>query len=65
MRALLENLFGVYTPISFDVVNSDGSISSVIPNGFSGVDWVYVLGVVIFIVCLSSLFKILGGLLKR
>lgn len=53
----IENLLGVYTP----VVDSSG----VIPSGFSGVDWPYMVRALIFVIVIYSVFRIIGGLICK
>lgn len=57
MQTVINNIFGVYTP----VMDSNG----VIPSGMAGVDWSYVAGVVLFAVVLLCFFKIVGAVIKR
>lgn len=37
----------------------------VVVSGLAGVDWVYIGGVVLFCICLVSVFKLAGVLLSR
>lgn len=57
MQTVIQNIFGVYTPI----MDSNG----VIPSGAAGVDWGYVAGVLLFAIVLFCFFKIVGGLIKK
>lgn len=65
MLSILESLFGTYTPVTYESVSSTGALIEVIPNGLSGVDWPYILGVFLFAICLYSVFRILGVILSR
>lgn len=64
MREVLQSIFGQYvaTPI-YQVITSDGQASSVQVG--SVIDVEYIAGVVLFALCLISLFKIVGAVLKR
>lgn len=72
MRALIESIFGVYQPITYQVwhqlINPDGSVSwqlmDDIAPGFAGVDWTYVLGVIGFFLMIYCAMRILGGILS-
>lgn len=57
MKTVIENLFGVYTPVT----GADG----IIPSGAAGVDWGYIAGVVLFAIVLFCFFKIVGAVIKR
>lgn len=57
MKILLYELFGEYTP----VLGPDN-----LPlDGLAGVDWPYVLGVLLFALCLSCFFGLLRGVFRR
>lgn len=60
-RDFLDNVLGSYSPVSY----LDGSGVSVIPAGFSGVDWSYVIAGVLLIVCIYSVFKLIGGVICK
>lgn len=60
IKQFLDNLLGVYTPITFI---SDGN--EVIPPGFAGVDWPYLVRALVFLLILWSIFRILGGIICR
>lgn len=57
MKTLLQNLFGVYTPLT----NSNGDII----EGLAGIDYEYILGVLLFAIMLFCVLKILGGFIKN
>lgn len=61
IKTLIVSLFGTYVPNTY--VNSDSI--SVIPNGLSGVDIVWVSGFILFSITLVCVFKIIGGLLTK
>ena len=67
--------FGEYNPVKYESCESitfcdlDGYCSvetdcnDVIPSGVAGVDWIYIFSVVAFLIVLSSLLKMVGGLI--
>lgn len=57
MKSILNTLFGVYEPI----VDASG----VHAVGAAGVDWTYVLGVLLFAICLYSFFRIVGAVIQK
>lgn len=71
MKAIIEQIFGTYTPPTYavtDYVDIDGTLTAVttniVPPGCAGVDWVYIAGVVLFAICLYSVFRIIGSVFK-
>lgn len=60
MRDVIINLFGTYTPVTYN----NGSFD-IIPDGLSGVDWVFVSGVFLFALSLYCAFRVIGGILKN
>ena len=71
MRDLIVSIFGTYTPPTYavtDYVDIDGTLTAVttniVPAGCAGVDWVYIAGVVLFAICLYSVFRIIGSVFK-
>ena len=68
MQDILTAIFGIYTPVTSDAVVSaaDGSVAVVnqVASGMAGVDWPYVLGVLLFAVVLYSFFRLIGAILK-
>lgn len=68
MRDFLQSVLGVYRPITYQTYQmvEDELISvDVIPAGVAGVDWLYVLSGVAFILCVYAVFRILGGLICK
>lgn len=57
MRTLIQSIFGVYTPL----LDSQGQVI----KGISGVDFEYLVGVFLFGICLFSIFRILGVVIKN
>lgn len=68
MQDILTAIFGTYTPVTSDsvVAAADGSVTIVteVASGMAGVDWPYVLGVLLFAVVLYSFFRLVGAILK-
>lgn len=58
MRDLMINLFGIYQPVQF--VTSAGE--TIIPAGASGVDWVYISGILLFALSLYCVYRMIGGI---
>lgn len=66
MRALIESIFGVYTPVTYDVLDAEGKLLyTAVADGAAGVDWPYVGGVLLFALVLYSFFRLLGVVFKR
>ena len=67
MKAVLLDLFGEYEPVqqSVTVYLNDGTAvtGTEVVEGISGVDWVYVSGVALFILALYWFFRMLGVVL--
>lgn len=61
IKSLIISLFGSYVPNTY--VNADSV--SVIPDGLSGVDIVWLSGFILFSITLVCVFKIIGGLLTK
>lgn len=71
MKALIESIFGSYTPVMTQEVISytvDGETLfeyvDVVASGVAGVDWPWLMGVLLFAIVLWSLFRILGVFFK-
>lgn len=74
MKALIASIFGTYTPVTYvhewaqwDVATEQYIVmqEDVIPSGLSGVDWPFILGVLIFIVSLYCVLRIIGAVINR
>lgn len=65
MEAILESIFGVYQPVTYSVTGADGTVSEVVAAGAAGVDWPYILGVLLFALVLWSFFRLVGVILNR
>lgn len=60
MRSLIISIFGTYTPVTYSLNGVD-----VIADGFAGVDWEFISSVFLFGICLLSVFRLIGCLLKN
>ncbi len=66
MRDLIETIFGVYTPVTYEVLDANGAVLyTAVADGAAGVDWTYVGGVFLFALVLYSFFRLLGVVFKR
>lgn len=64
MISIIEQIFGSYQPISYQVWDPElQAFYEVIPSGLSGVNWPYVLSIIGFLMMLFCVMKILGGIL--
>lgn len=61
MKSLIADLFGTYEPFTY----LDANDLEIIPSGASGVDWVFISGVVLFAITLFCVFRLIGGFLKK
>lgn len=64
MKSLIESLFGTYSPVTYEVAAGD-TYETVVASGMAGVDWPYVLGILLFGIVLYSVLKCLNGILTR
>lgn len=69
MKNLIIELFGEYTPVSYmeNVYDAAGEIvntQEVVASGVAGVDWPWLVGVLLFALVLYSLFRLLGVFFK-
>ena len=74
MISFLASILGTYSPITYSVTEMcynpalediEEITYDVVPAGLAGVDWLYVLGGLLFIVVVWSVFKLLGGLICK
>lgn len=66
MRAIIDNIFGVYTPIETLIANEfDGTTYSKVADGMAGIDWTWIAGVLLFAIMLYGLLRIVGVLFKQ
>ena len=72
MKDLIINLFGSYEPVTWTqyifTTDVDGSVITesmdVVASGASGLDWPWIMGVLLFAIVLYSLFRLLGVFFK-
>lgn len=68
MKSLIISLFGSYSPVmSQEAVTytaADGTVVTelvdVVASGSAGLDWPWIMGVLLFAIVLYSMFRILG-----
>lgn len=66
MREFLQSILGNYNPVTYttyEYVNEVITPIEVIPNGVAGVDWLYILSGLAFLIVIYSVFRVLGGLI--
>lgn len=71
MKDLIINLFGPYEPVMTQTLVTteiEGTLSTelvdVVASGAAGLDWPWIMGVLLFAIVLWSLFRILGVFFK-
>lgn len=69
MKYLILELFGEYTPVTYmeSIYNASGDayeLQEVVASGVAGVDWPWLVGVLLFAIVLWSFFRILGVFFK-
>lgn len=64
IKTVIASLFGSYVPITYDILASDGAVCSVIPDGLSGVDWLWLGGFSLFALTFYCTMRIVGGILS-
>lgn len=60
LKTFLDNVLGVYSPIMYEY-----SSQNIIPDGFAGVDWPYIIRALVFVVALWSIFRMIGGIVCK
>lgn len=60
MKNLMFAMFGNYTAVTYMIGEDE-----VIPSGLSGVDFPYVLGVLLFALVTYCVFRILGEVISK
>lgn len=63
MKQFLTTYFGEYTPVT-TVAEIAGEQVEVVASGAAGLDWPWILGVVLFIVVMYSFLRIVGCFFK-
>lgn len=61
MKGIVLSLFGSYEPVT--TLASDG-VTEIVASGFAGVDWPWLVGAGLFAICLYSVFRLVGVLLR-
>lgn len=72
MKDLILDIFGTYEPVMTEmgmvVSDADGSsyleTFEVVASGAAGLDWPWIMGVLLFAIVLWSLFRLLGVFFK-
>lgn len=71
MKDLIINIFGPYEPVMTQTAITteiEGALSTelveVVASGAAGLDWPWIMGVLLFAIVLYSLFRILGVFFK-
>lgn len=72
MKDLIISIFGVYEPVmsqsAVAVSDVEGALSietfDVVASGAAGLDWPWIMGVLLFAIVLWSLFRLLGVFFK-
>lgn len=71
MKELIVSLFGPYEPVMTQIVvqsEVEGTLSTelveVVASGAAGLDWPWIMGVLLFAIVLWSLFRLLGVFFK-
>lgn len=71
MKDMIIQLFGVYTPVTYTTyvtTEVEGTLSTelveVVASGAAGLDWPWIMGVLLFSIVLWSLFRLLGVFFK-
>lgn len=65
LKQLIIDLFGSYTPITYQIEDSSGNLLEVIPSGSAGVDWTWIAGVLLFALTFYCIMRIVGGILTN
>lgn len=64
MKDFLESILGEYVPVTYEAI-VDGTTYDIVASGVSGVDWLYVLSGIAFLMLIYCTFRVLGGLLCK
>lgn len=60
MKEFIQNLLGTYSPVTYTVGED-----TIVASGLAGVDWLYVISGLLFVVIVYSIFRIIGGLICK
>lgn len=55
-KSFIVSVLGSYTPVVYN-----NGVSDIIPGGFAGVDWSYVIAGAILCIVIYSVFKLIGA----
>lgn len=64
MKDLILSLFGDYVPVINSTVAADGTVIEEVVSGMAGVDWPWLMGVLLFAIVLYSFFRLVGVILR-
>lgn len=65
MYALMQSIFGNYTPVTTGYYDATGAyVADVVASGVAGVDWTYVGGVLLFAIVLYSSLRIMEAVIR-
>lgn len=59
-RSFLDSVLGAYTAVTYQYGNE-----SIIPDGFAGVDWPYLVRAVALLIVVWCVLRLIGGLICR
>lgn len=66
IRDFLISILGSYQPVTYDVYDvAADTVTSVIPAGVAGVDWLYVGTLALLVIVIFCVLKCLGGLICK
>lgn len=60
LQTFLNGVLGTYSAITYQYGNE-----VIIPDGFAGVDWPYLIRAFVFVIVLWSVLRMIGALLCR
>lgn len=60
LQSFLDRILGVYTAVTYTYASE-----TIIPDGFAGVDWPYLIRALVFVVALWSILRMLGGIVCK
>lgn len=63
IKSLLVSIIGAYEPVFYEQT-IDSEIVQIIPDGFSGVDWSFILSGLFLIICFYCCMRLLGIILS-
>ena len=60
LKSIIEDIIGTYTPVEY--LSGEELITA---PGMAGVDWPWVISALLFVLCIYSLFRLLGVFFKK